>query len=80
VSGALVALGAAHAFNYASLVGRIQSELVADVVTPSTGDIGGFRIDRSGLLQEDPPTSFMGMAPKATRRLQRAQTRSAPPR
>jgi hypothetical protein len=52
-------LGAAHAFQYDSLLGRIVSELVLDGVTPSAGEIGGFRIDRPVLLQADPPTSFM---------------------
>jgi sarcosine oxidase len=55
----LVALGAAHAFKYASLLGRILSELIVDGVTPSAAEIGGFRIDRPILLLEDPPTSFM---------------------
>ncbi len=55
----LVALGAAHAFKYASLLGRILSELIVDGSTPSAADISGFRIDRPILLLEDPPTSFM---------------------
>jgi len=57
--GVLVALGAAHAFKYASLFGRILTELAADGATPSAGEIAGFRIDRPILLMDDPPTSFM---------------------
>ncbi len=55
----LVALGAAHAFKYASLLGRILAELAVDGVTASGADIAGFRIDRPILLEADPPTSFM---------------------
>jgi sarcosine oxidase len=52
-----VALGAAHGFKFASLFGRIFSELAADGATGS--DIEPFRIDRPILLEPDPPTSFM---------------------
>lgn len=52
-----VALGAAHGFKFASLFGRIFSELAADGVTSS--DLGPFRIDRPILREADPPTSFM---------------------
>ena len=55
----LVALGAAHAFKFASLFGRILAELIVDGSTPSAADIAGFRIDRPILLLDDPPTSFM---------------------
>jgi len=55
----LVALGAAHAFKYASLFGRIMAELIVDTTTPSAADIAGFRIDRPILLMDDPPTNFM---------------------
>lgn len=55
----LVALGAAHAFKYASLLGRILAELAVDGSTPSAGEIEGFRIDRPILLLDDPPRSFM---------------------
>ena len=55
----LVALGAAHAFKFASLIGRILAELVVDGSTPSAGEIAAFRIDRPILLLDDPPTSFM---------------------
>jgi sarcosine oxidase len=55
----LVALGAAHAFKYASVFGRILAELVVDGATPSAGEIAGFALDRPILLMDDPPTSFM---------------------
>ena len=55
----LVALGAAHAFKFASVIGRILAELVVDGRTPSAGEIERFRIDRELLLASDPPTSFM---------------------
>ena len=57
--GVLVALGAAHAFKFSSVIGRILSELVVDGSTPSAAELGRFRIDRPLLLAEDPPTSFM---------------------
>jgi sarcosine oxidase len=55
----LVALGAAHGFKYASVIGRILAELVIDGTTPSQPDLEAFRIDRPILLLDDPPTSFM---------------------
>jgi sarcosine oxidase len=55
----LVALGAAHGFKFASVIGRILAELAVDGGTPSAGEIERFRIDREILLQENPPTSFM---------------------
>jgi sarcosine oxidase len=54
-----VALGAAHAFKFSSLIGRILAELIVDGVTPSAAEIERFRIDRPILLEADPPTSFM---------------------
>jgi sarcosine oxidase len=57
--GVLVALGAAHAFKYASLFGRILSELAVDGATPSAGEIAGFALDRPILEMADPPTNFM---------------------
>jgi sarcosine oxidase len=55
----LVALGAAHGFKYASVIGRILAELLIDGTTPSQPDLEAFRIDRPILLLDDPPTSFM---------------------
>jgi sarcosine oxidase len=54
-----VALGAAHAFKFSSVIGRILSELVVDGATPSAGELERFHIDRPLLLATDPPTSFM---------------------
>lgn len=57
--GVLVALGAAHGFKYASVLGRILAELVADGATPSAGEIEAFAIDRPILRESNPATSFM---------------------
>jgi sarcosine oxidase len=57
--GVLVALGAAHGFKYASVLGRVLAELALDGTTPSQPDIERFRIDRPILLEADPPTSWM---------------------
>ena len=55
----VVALGAAHGFKFASVLGRILAELSIDGSTPSAVDIERFRIDRPILLEADPPTSWM---------------------
>ena len=57
--GISVALGAAHGFKFASVIGRILAELSVDGSTPSAPDIARFRIDRPILLEADPPTSWM---------------------
>jgi sarcosine oxidase len=57
--GVLVALGAAHAYKFASVLGRILAELVLDGSTPSAGEIERFRIDRPILLEAEPATSFL---------------------
>jgi sarcosine oxidase len=57
--GVAVALGAAHGFKYASVLGRILSELLVDGATASAADLARFRIDRPILLEADPPTSWM---------------------
>jgi len=54
-----VALGAAHAFKFSSVLGRVLSELIVDGGTPSAGELERFHIDRPLLLAADPPTSFM---------------------
>ena len=51
--GVVVGLGAAHGFKYASVIGRILAELALDGGTPSSGEIGAFRIDRPALLDQD---------------------------
>ena len=55
----LVALGAAHGFKYASVIGRILAELAVDGATASAADIERFGIDRPILVQESPVTNFM---------------------
>jgi sarcosine oxidase len=59
VPGVVVALGAAHAFKFASVLGRVVSELVVDGATISASEIERFRIDRPILLEADPVTSFL---------------------
>jgi sarcosine oxidase len=53
----LVALGAAHAFKFASLIGRALADLALDGATEL--DLSPFRIDRPILRMEDPSTSWM---------------------
>jgi len=57
--GVLVALGAAHAYKFASVIGRILAELAVDGTTPSAGEIERFRVDRPILLETNPQTSFL---------------------
>jgi sarcosine oxidase len=59
VPGVAVALGAAHGFKFASVLGRILAELSIDGTTPSGPDIARFTIDRPILLETDPATSWM---------------------
>ncbi|TMK80315.1 MAG: N-methyl-L-tryptophan oxidase [Actinobacteria bacterium] len=53
----LVALGAAHAFKFAALIGRALDDLATDGATDL--DLSPFRIDRPILQLDDPPTSWM---------------------
>lgn len=53
----VVAIGAGHAFKFASLIGKILSELALEGST--TSDIDAFKIDRPILQMENPPKSFM---------------------
>jgi sarcosine oxidase len=53
----IVAIGAGHAFKFASLIGKILSELAIDGKTES--NIEPFKIDRPVLQMENPPKSFM---------------------
>jgi len=57
--GVVVALGAAHGFKFASVLGRVLAELSVDGSTPSAVDLERFRIDRPILLEADPPRSWM---------------------
>lgn len=52
-----VAVGAGHAFKFASLFGTVLSELVLDSHT--TSDIRAFKIDRPILRLENPPKNYM---------------------
>jgi sarcosine oxidase len=52
-----VAIGAGHAFKFASVIGRILSELALDGSTPS--DISGFSIERPILRERNPVRSYM---------------------
>lgn len=54
-----VLLGSAHAYKFASVLGRIAAELVVDGTTPSAGDLGAFRIDRPVLRDPDPLRTFV---------------------
>lgn len=53
----LVALGAAHSFKFASLIGRALSELAIGL--PGSIDLAPFRIDRPVLTMADPPRSWV---------------------
>jgi sarcosine oxidase len=53
----LVAIGAGHAFKFASIIGKILSELALDGVTES--NIEPFSFNRPILHMENPPKSFM---------------------
>jgi sarcosine oxidase len=57
--GVVVALGAAHGFKFASVLGRIMAEMGLDGETPSGPDLERFRIDRPILLEADPLNSWM---------------------
>lgn len=52
-----IAVGAGHAFKFASVLGQILSELAIDGSTPS--DIAGFSMQRPILWMDNPPRSFM---------------------
>jgi monomeric sarcosine oxidase len=52
-----VAIGAGHAFKFASVIGRILSELAIDGRT--TSDIDPFAIDRPILTMANPPKNYM---------------------
>jgi sarcosine oxidase len=52
-----LAIGAGHAFKFASVIGRILSELAIDGETPS--DIAAFDMERPILRERDPQKSYM---------------------
>ena len=52
-------LGSAHAYKFASVLGRILVELVVDGSTPSQAELGLFAFDRPILREADPVTRFI---------------------
>jgi len=52
-------LGSAHAYKFASVLGRILAELVVDGATPSAPELAGFRFDRPVLRDPDPVRRFV---------------------
>ncbi|HET7030003.1 MAG TPA: N-methyl-L-tryptophan oxidase [Candidatus Limnocylindrales bacterium] len=57
--GVQVVLGAAHAFKFASVLGRILAERAVDGTSRSEPELERFRIDRPILLEAHPATSFL---------------------
>jgi sarcosine oxidase len=55
--GVFVAIGAGHAFKFASVIGRILCELAVEGRTES--DIGPFAIERPILGEKEPARSYM---------------------
>jgi sarcosine oxidase len=55
----LVALGSAHGYKFASVIGRILAELALDGATPPAAEIGAFRLDRPILGEAEPATTFV---------------------
>jgi sarcosine oxidase len=53
----LVTIGAGHAFKFASVIGKILSELSMDGIT--SADIGSFAISREVLNTTNPPRNFL---------------------
>ncbi len=54
-----VLLGSAHAFKFASLLGRIAADRATGGHSDVDADLGAFRIDRPGLQATDPARSFV---------------------
>jgi sarcosine oxidase len=54
-----VVLGAAHAFKFASVLGRIAVELALDGETQSAAEIAAFGIDRPALSEPAAVTRFL---------------------
>lgn len=55
--GIAIAIGAGHAFKFASVIGRILSELAIEGHSPS--DLSAFSITRPILLEKNPSRSYM---------------------
>ncbi|HUO53084.1 MAG TPA: N-methyl-L-tryptophan oxidase [Gemmatimonadaceae bacterium] len=56
-AGAYAAIGAGHAYKFASVIGRVLSELAIDGRTPS--DLSAFGFGRPILHEKDPPVHYM---------------------
>jgi sarcosine oxidase len=54
-----VVLGSAHAYKFASVLGRILVERALDGASPSEPELTGFRIDRPVLREPSPTTTFI---------------------
>jgi sarcosine oxidase len=54
---AVIAIGAGHAYKFASVIGRVLAELATQGATPS--DLSPFRLDREILQMENPPVNYM---------------------
>jgi sarcosine oxidase len=57
--GVVVVLGAAHAYKFASVLGKVAAELAMDGSTPSAGDIAAFAVDRPALVDLSAAPSFL---------------------
>jgi sarcosine oxidase len=57
--GVHVLLGSAHAYKFASVLGRIMVERALDGVSPSDPELTGFRIDRPIMHDPSPPRTFV---------------------
>jgi sarcosine oxidase len=57
IPAAFLAIGGGHGFKFASLIGRILSELAVDGTTRHP--LGAFRMDRAILQLENPPKHYM---------------------
>jgi sarcosine oxidase len=55
----LVALGSAHGYKFASVIGRIMAELALDGTTPSAGEIEAFGFERPALAGSTEPATFV---------------------
>ena len=54
-----LALGSAHAYKFASVLGRVLVEQAVDGSTPSAGELGPFVFDRGALHDPDRAVSFV---------------------
>ncbi|HEX5828228.1 MAG TPA: N-methyl-L-tryptophan oxidase [Candidatus Limnocylindrales bacterium] len=57
--GVHVVLGSAHAYKFASVLGRIMVERALDGASPSEPELGAFRIDRPILREASPARTFI---------------------